>query len=115
MSEEFGYTVRKIDRVDIVSVVGDLDLHTLSAIETQLQALINRGSCNIVLDLSRTEFLSSTAVGIILEKHGRMNARHGKLMIACLSVSARDTIEALALDKVIHVYETVEDALSEAV
>jgi anti-anti-sigma factor len=108
----FGFRTRKVDEVELVEIVGDLDLHTLSLIDNLLQKLISRGVRNIVLDLAATDFLSSTAMGVILEKHIRMSGAGGKLMVAHLSQTAREAMAALALDKVIYMYDTVEEAIA---
>ena len=59
-----------------VRLAGDLDLSTVPALWTRVEALRGDGSARIVLDLAELDFIDSTGLRLILELHGEA-ARDG--------------------------------------
>ena len=51
---------------DVLSPKGELDLSTYTQLRGRIQGLIAQGRVNLVLDLTGTDFLDSTALGALI-------------------------------------------------
>ena len=93
----------------VLAVAGEVDLSNA----TQLGAIfehVERDSPPVmIIDLSLVTFLGSAGLNLLVELCDR--AGDGRVRIAALSTSARRAIEVTALDRVLPLYSTVDDAL----
>ena len=75
-------------RVCVVMPTGELDLYTCPEFERELTRVISNGAEQVVVDLSQTTFIDSTALGVLLGALESLRGRDGRLAL----VSADDTI-----------------------
>ena len=64
----------------------------------------------IVLDLSHVQILSSLAIGIIVKLSDSCEKRQQQLRLAAMLPQVRDVIKITCLDRILHLFDTVEDA-----
>src|SRR6478609_6871036 len=82
-SVEFGITCRELDeRTNAISVEGDLDLTTAPRLKWMLLDSLQEGRDLIVLDLSLTCFMDSTALGVLVVVNRRL-AGDARLAVVC--------------------------------
>src|SRR5918995_39611 len=67
---------------------GELDLYTCPEFENELMRVISNGAEHVVVDLTQTTFIDSTALGVLLGALESLRARDGRLSV----VSADDNI-----------------------
>lgn len=63
---DFSVTRRRAGDAIVVAPVGDIDLATVDALETEIDAATAEPHTELVLDLRRVEFLDSTAVRLVV-------------------------------------------------
>ncbi len=106
-------------RVDVrhirgVTVVGpDLDrLHIGYAEEFRdgVSALAEAG-CPIVLDLCRLRYMDSSGLGSLLTVYRNTIAAGGSLCVAAVRPQVATLLRVVQVDRIIDIYDTVEDAL----
>ncbi len=99
--------------VRVVTPSGEIDAHTAPQLRsTILDQLSAPEVSQLVIDLSRVSFLDSSALGVLVGTLKRMRERGGRLDIVLPSSHARRVFEITALDRVLSLHETLEDALA---
>lgn len=91
---------------DFVTPRGDLDIATHSKLRMQIDGLVERGRVNIVVDLSRTTFLDSTALGALIEGRHRAQAAGGSLVLICDRPQLLRLFEITKLDLVFDIFQS---------
>jgi anti-anti-sigma factor len=64
----------------------------------------------IVLDLSHVQILSSLALGVLVKLSDACERRQQELRLAAMLPQVRDVIKLTRLDRILHLFDTVEDA-----
>jgi anti-sigma B factor antagonist len=67
--------------VQIVSLGGEVDVHTAPRLDEEIAGAIEGGARRVVVDLAGTSFIDSTVVGVLLRAHQRLNGNQGKLVL----------------------------------
>ncbi len=75
------------------------------------KAIANCPLANVVVDFERTEFLSSAALGVLVEVHAVVQAKGGEMRIANLSGDLRKIFKLTRFDKLMKIHKTNEDAM----
>jgi anti-anti-sigma factor len=96
----------------VVTVVGDVDLHSAPELRDRLASLGDTGAKHVVVDLSDCEFLDSMGLGVLLGAKKRM-ARDGReLHVVVTSPDVRRIFEITMLDRVLDLHATRAEALN---
>ena len=106
LSEEHGP-----GEVAIVAVRGAIDLFTAPEFKEGLLGVVERGASRVVLDLTETSFLDSSALAVLLSARKRLAGRAGELAIAGLNPDLRTTFRLTGLDQLFAIAATREDAV----
>jgi len=99
----FAVTQRRRGDETIVSVRGELDLHTVATLEQELRQ-VDGGA--LVLDLTETTFMDSTALGVLLKEATR---RPGDLRLV-VAGEVRRLLEITGLDRRFRCTDSLEEA-----
>ena len=78
-----------------------------------MSAPIDAGRSNLVVDLSRTTFIDSSSLGVLIGAHRRLKLRGGSLVVVCDNEAITKTFKITGLDGVFTLAPTVESALGE--
>lgn len=97
--------------VRVVKVVGDLDLFTGPELTQLVEPALADGVRFLVLDLSETEYLSSSGLHFFMEWHKKLRARDGELLIASADDNVTKTFVLTGLDLVLATFPSVPAAL----
>jgi anti-sigma B factor antagonist len=84
----------------VVAPHGEMDLATHTQLLGVVEDLLAEGKVDIVVDLSHTTFLDSTALGTLISARRRAYARQGSLEILCTNPRLLRIFEVTSLDKV---------------
>jgi anti-sigma B factor antagonist len=110
---DFHYaTVGKND--DIVSVVvsGRLDEENCHYLFDCIEQLIEEGRSKVILDCARLEYVSSMGLGMLVRVHARMSKHGGDVKLAALQSTIVSMFSLVGLNRLFHIYPTVEDAIT---
>ena len=104
--------VRRVDHPNgvVLEVAGDLDLSNAPQLGAVFEHVLQSVPTVLVIDLSRVTFLGSAGLGLLIRAHEHMGA--GEVRVAAPSSAARRAIEITALDQLLPLFPTVDDALS---
>ena len=112
MSPEFAITEHPSegDR-HVLAVRGEIDLFTAPELKQVLAESIESGRVRIVIDLTDTTFLDSTALGVLIGAVKRLRSRDGGLAIVNLDENIAKTFEITGLDQIFTIVPTRDEAI----
>jgi anti-sigma B factor antagonist len=97
--------------VPVVRVGGELDLHAAPELRSAFDGLIEQAPPAVVLDLTDTTFIDSTALGAIVGAHKRLGPE-GRLAVACSNEHVLRIFGYAGLDELLSLYDTRQAAVS---
>lgn len=102
------------DETVVVSVGGELDLHTAPPFEDRILGALENGHARIVIDLTGCEFLDSTALGILVTARKRLGEHKDRLVLVAADRNIVKIFELTGLDRTFTIAPTRESALNGA-
>jgi anti-sigma B factor antagonist len=112
--EAFTATAGKLsDDVGLVAVTGELDLYAAPRLEAAIQSASDTDGAVVVVDLSGTSFIDSTALGVLLAHVRRLAARGGRLVLVSNDPRTVRLLEVTGVDRRLPLRSTVKEALDE--
>ncbi len=102
------------NRVPILHISGDVDLHAVGALRRQLIDLSLADCPFFVVDLSGVTFLDSTGLGVLVDARKRAAARGGILALVIDSGTLLRTFRISSLARLFAIHQTLEAAVSAA-
>ena len=96
----------------VVAVRGEIDLFTAPELKQKLTDAIEGGKSRIVVDLTDTTFLDSTALGVLIGAVKRLRSRDGALVIVNVDQNIAKTFEITGLDQIFTILSTRDDAIA---
>jgi len=113
MPPEFALTEESLDPDrHVVAVRGEIDLFTAPELKQKLTDAIEGGKNRIVVDLTDTTFLDSTALGVLIGAVKRLRSRDGALVIVNVDQNIAKTFEITGLDQIFMILATRDDAIA---
>jgi anti-sigma B factor antagonist len=113
MPAEFALTEDALDADrHVVAVRGEIDLFTAPELKQKLTDAIEGGKSRIVVDLSETTFLDSTALGVLIGAVKRLRSRDGALVIVNTDQNIAKTFEITGLDQIFTILDNRDEAIA---
>jgi anti-sigma B factor antagonist len=97
----------------IYKLRGSLDLATAPSVRAALVDAAGAGKHDIVVDLTKLEFLDSTGLGALIGAHRRAIENGGSVRLAVGEGAIARLLNITGLMRVFLVYPTLEDALAD--
>ena len=114
MGIDFGIEDRPVDDyTHLISLRGELDFFTAAEFKHRIAAPLENEVEQIIVDLTRVTFVDSSCLGVLLDAHRRLDARDGRLFVACRREAILKTLRITGLDGVFAVVPSVQAALHE--
>jgi len=96
----------------VVAVTGEIDLFTAPELKAALLEAIDAGRTRVVVDLTDTTFLDSTALGVLIGTVKRLRARDGRLTLVNTDPNIARTFDITGLDQIFTICETRDEAIA---
>jgi anti-sigma B factor antagonist len=110
----FGIAQRELDRhTSVISVEGELDLSTAPRLKWMLVDSLAAGQSQLVLDLSLTRFMDSTALGVLVGVRRKLDSGD-RLAIVCAEPDVLKIFEYAGMDGAFAIFPTLDEALAYA-
>jgi anti-sigma B factor antagonist len=105
-------TNKEYKRVDLVEVAGRVDSSTAPQLEKTLNLILNTGRYHIVVDLAKTDFMSSAGLRVLLAtlKHTRRFNR-GDVRLAAMPAKIKKAFALAGLDELFQIFDDPVDAV----
>ncbi|MDL4815408.1 STAS domain-containing protein [Actinomadura opuntiae] len=105
----------------IVTVVGEVDVHTAAHLRDHLATLLARGARHLVLDFGGVAFIDSSGLGVLAVIYRLLSAdahtdsgpsETGTLALAAVNLRIREVLRTTGFTRFLSIYSTVELALT---
>ena len=93
----------------VLSVTGELDMHTSPALQERLDALSVGNTPKVAVDLSAVPFMDSSSLGLLVSNFKRLRERGGDLAIIGVAGSPRKVLSITGIDNVISIFDQASD------
>lgn len=99
--------------IHVVTVEGEADLHSSPRLKAALIEAIDEGAHTIVVDMTETTFIDSSALGVLLGVLKRVRPAGGSVLLVVPDRNVRRIFELTLLDRVFTLHDTTTAALEE--
>src|SRR5947208_14569248 len=99
-------------RPNVLLLEGDIDLHVAPAVRESLSAVIKKKPERIVIDLSRTTFIDSAGVAVLILAMQEVEAYGGEFFLSSLQETLRSMFETSRLDRPFPIFPDVHAAMA---
>jgi anti-sigma B factor antagonist len=96
----------------VVTLSGEVDLHTAPAVEQALEGVLGLGGTSVALDLAGVSFVDSTTLGVLVRYHDRFKDRGGELIGVTADRRVLRTLEVTRIDRVLTIERRLADAVA---
>jgi anti-sigma B factor antagonist len=97
----------------VVALTGEVDLYTCPEFKAELLRVIGDGAALVVVDLTETTFIDSTALGVLIRGVERLRRGGGRLAVVCVDPNMTKIFEVTGLDRVFSIHRSREEALAQ--
>ncbi len=104
--------IQDYKRVGVVTVSGRIDGATAPEFETHLKDLIQTGQNNMIIDMNKVDFMSSSCLRVMLTTRKALMKAGGRLVIADPSSRVTDTLDIAGIDVLFEVFTDRESAIA---
>lgn len=100
------------DRTAVVTVAGDVDLHTAPTLRAHVLAVLEQGAAHLVLDLAQVDFVDSTGLSTLIGLLQATQEVSGSLRLADVPDRLARMVTTTGISQLLPVHPTVADALA---
>jgi anti-sigma B factor antagonist len=91
---------------------GRLDAYAAAAAERKLDSHISANQCNLVVDLSKLEYISSSGLRILLAALKKVRKQQGDIRLAALQPYVREVFDVAGFSQLFKMYDKQDEAVS---
>lgn len=104
--------INKTNNWTVVAVLGRLDTTSAPEFDGKIQEVLARGENQLILDLSRLEYVSSAGLRSVIAAAKSAASRGGRLSCCGLSGVVKKVFDVSGFTTLLPVFETLNDALA---
>lgn len=97
----------------VVELFGEVDVYSAPQAKQAMQELIDNGVTNLLIDLQNTDYLDSTAMGVLVGMLRRVAENNGWVRLVGPRPRVRRLFEITRLDQILPIFETEDEALAD--
>ncbi|MGC5038223.1 MULTISPECIES: STAS domain-containing protein [unclassified Streptomyces] len=113
VSDALDMTVHHIsDRIAVVAVAGDVDLHTAVSLRAYVSVLLDQGARHLVLDLAGVDYVDSSGLSTFITLLHTAQRDGGALHLADVPDRLVRMLTMTGIDELLPVHPTVADAVA---
>lgn len=107
------YSHRIVNQALIVTIDGELDLHTAPPFKEYMDKLFREQDSvkHLVLDVGKVSFIDSSGLGVILGRYRVIQGRGGKLLFVNSSPQIKRVLELSGMQKIAQFADSAREAV----
>ncbi|HEX3467760.1 MAG TPA: STAS domain-containing protein [Candidatus Elarobacter sp.] len=109
--DDLSIHVHTIDELQVFELTGSLDIATSPTVRAALISASERGNHQLIVDLTKVDFLDSTGLGAIIGGQRRAREFHGEVRVVAKEGQILRLLRITGLLKVFAVYPTLDEAV----
>jgi anti-sigma B factor antagonist len=99
----------------VVSLAGELDLHSAGEFERELDAVIERGALRVIVDLIGITFIDSVSLGLLTRGAKQLRASGGECVVVSDDPRIIRVFEITGLDRIFRLERSLAEAVEQLV
>jgi anti-sigma B factor antagonist len=103
--------IETINNISVVSVGGDIFAEDASILKDTLDKMFHTNKLKIVLNLDKTDVISSVGLGVILSSLIKFRKYSGDICLANVRDFVRKILKTTKVDNIIQSYPNVQSAI----
>ncbi|MDR2561341.1 MAG: STAS domain-containing protein [Holophagales bacterium] len=103
--------VRKLDGASVIEPAGFINAHTVRHFESALEAIIQEGCYNILLQCSDLAYISSAGLGAIMGQIEVVRENGGDIMLSNLQENVFAIFDTLGFTQLYKVFKSEQEAI----
>lgn len=103
---------QKIGNVNIISLSGRLDAYSANDLERKLDSLIDADQVQLVVNLGRLEYISSSGLRVLLAALKKVRKQQGDIKLACLKPYIKEVFDIAGFTQLFTIFDAEEAAVS---
>lgn len=96
--------------IRVITISGKLDNESSEYFFSYIEEQVAEGHKRLILDCKDLEYISSMGLGSLMRTHSRMKKHLGDVKIAAMQNFVAEAFRVVGFEKILHMYETVEEA-----
>ncbi|MEK6575748.1 MAG: STAS domain-containing protein [Chloroflexota bacterium] len=104
-------STRDHKRASVIRITGRVDSNTCPQFDQKLKEYINANRVHIVVEMDKTDFLSSAGVRALISAQKAVRPKGGQVVLSNPSEKVRDVLKLAALESLFPVYDDTESAI----
>jgi len=100
-----------INNIFVLSVAGKIDAVTSRDFEKALAKLIDQNLKDLVIDMEKVEYLSSSGLRVLMASLNRLKGKDGDLKLAALQPFVREVFVLTGAGRFFSIYPSIEEAI----
>jgi anti-anti-sigma factor len=104
------FQISRLESVTLVEVIGRVDSSNADALGDALTHEIDNGNVNLVLDLSRVDYMSSAGLRELVSAYKKVKRLEGDVRLVQPSPRVQEILELAGLDTVFQTFASPTDA-----
>jgi len=104
-------TTEIIQGVPTLKVAGEIDIYTAPRFKDAITEMITQGYTNILIDMTRVNFMDSSGFGTLLSATKPLRPVGGSISLCCCNEAISRMLEITRLNTLFHVFKSREEAL----
>ncbi len=104
-------TGSKVGEINIVQIEGRLDTTNYGELEHHLSSLTDNNEVQILLDMDKLEYISSSGLRILLMFLKKVKAADGRFMLCSMSPDIKGIFEISGFINIFEIFDDQETAL----
>ncbi len=101
---------KTIGNVVVISMGGRLDAYAATDAERKLDSLITANKVNLVVELGKLEYVSSSGLRVLLAALKRVRKQQGDIRLAALQPYVREVFDIAGFSQLFKMFGTEADA-----
>jgi anti-sigma B factor antagonist len=99
--------------VQIISLGGEVDVHTAPRLDEELAGATGSGARRVVVDFAGASFIDSSVLGVLLEARRRLDALEGELVLVSDDPRIVRVFELTGLDRVFTIKRSLLETIGD--
>jgi stage II sporulation protein AA (anti-sigma F factor antagonist) len=104
--------ITTVEDIKIVAMEARFDAYSAKDVETELKELVENRSLKIICDFSKTEYISSAGLRVLLFIAKKLQQLTGKLVLCSVSAYVKEVFEMSGFVKIFTIANSQQDALT---
>jgi len=96
---------------EIVSINGEIDVYTSPQVKQVINALIEKGIYNLIINLEQVRYIDSTGLGVLIGALKKVREQNGHIFLVCVDQQIKKVFTITGLIKIFKIFENNDKAI----